>query len=45
MVRRLVILNAATTVTNPSPFTGLDMSRLLADAVGVPDLSRRARGA
>jgi hypothetical protein len=31
--------------TNLLPFTGLDGSWLLADAVGVPDLSRRARGA
>jgi hypothetical protein len=45
MVHRFVILNAATIGTNLLPFTGLDGSWLLADAVGVPDLSRRARGA
>ena len=45
MVHRFVILNAATIATNLLPFTGLDGSWLLADAVGVPDLSRRARGA
>ena len=45
MVHRFVILNAATIATNLLPFTGLDGAWLLADAVGVPDLSRRARGA
>jgi hypothetical protein len=45
MLHRFVILNAATIATNLLPFTGLDGSWLLADAVGVPDLSRRARGA
>jgi hypothetical protein len=45
MVHRFVILNAATIATNLLPFTGLDGAWLLADAAGVPDLSRRARGA
>ena len=45
MVHRFVILNAATIATNLLPFTGLDGAWLLANAVGVPDLSRRARGA
>ena len=45
MVHRFVILNAATIATNLLPFTGLDGSWLVADGVGVPDLSRRARGA
>ncbi len=45
LLHRFVILNAATIATNLLPFTGLDGSWLLADALGVPDLSRRARGA
>jgi len=45
LLHRFVILNAATIATNLLPFTGLDGSWLLADAAGVPDLSRRSRGA
>jgi hypothetical protein len=45
LLHRFVILNAATIATNLLPFTGLDGSWLLADAAGVPDLSRRSSGA
>jgi hypothetical protein len=45
LLHRFVILNAVTIATNLLPFTGLDGSWLLADAAGVPDLSRRSRGA
>jgi hypothetical protein len=45
LIHRFVILNAVTIVSNLLPFTGLDGSWVLADAVGIPDLSRRARGA
>jgi hypothetical protein len=45
LLHRFVILNAATITTNLLPFTGLDGSWLLADAAGVPDLTRRSRGA
>jgi hypothetical protein len=45
MLHRFVILNAVTIASNLLPFTGLDGAWLLADAVGMPDLSRRARGA
>jgi hypothetical protein len=44
LLHRFVILNAATIATNLLPFTGLDGSWLLADAVGAPDLARRCRG-
>jgi hypothetical protein len=44
LLRRFVILNAATIATNLIPFTGLDGAWLLADITGTPDLSRRARG-
>jgi hypothetical protein len=44
LLHRFVILNAATIATNLMPFTGLDGSWLLADAVGAPDLTRRCRG-
>jgi hypothetical protein len=40
-----VLLNAFTIATNLLPFTGLDGSWLLADTTGVPDLTRRSRGA
>jgi hypothetical protein len=45
LLHRFVILNAATIATNLAPFTGLDGSWLLADAVRAPDLARRSRGA
>jgi hypothetical protein len=45
MLHRFVILNAVTIASNLLPFTGLDGAWLLADAVGMPNLSRRARGA
>jgi hypothetical protein len=45
LVHRFVILNAATIATNLLPFTGLDGAWLLADALGVPDLGPRSRGA
>jgi hypothetical protein len=45
LLHRFVILNAATIASNLLPFTGLDGSWLLADAVGVPDLTRRSSGA
>ena len=45
LLHRFVILNAATIATNLLPFTGLDGSWLLADAAGVPDLTRRSHGA
>jgi hypothetical protein len=44
IMHRFVILNAVTILSNLLPFTGLDGSWLLADAAGIPDLSRRARG-
>jgi hypothetical protein len=44
LLHRFVLLNAATIATNLLPFTGLDGSWLLADAIGTPDLSRRCRG-
>jgi hypothetical protein len=44
LLHRFVILNAATIATNLAPFTGLDGSWLLADAVRAPDLARRSRG-
>lgn len=44
LLHRFVILNAATIATNLLPFTGLDGSWLLADALGAPDLTRRCRG-
>jgi len=45
LLHRFVILNAATIASNLLPFTGLDGSWLLADATGMPDLTRRSRGA
>jgi len=44
LLHRFVLLNAATIATNLLPFTGLDGSWLLADAIGTPDLARRSRG-
>lgn len=44
LLHRFVILNAATIATNLAPFTGLDGSWLLADAIRAPDLVRRSRG-
>jgi hypothetical protein len=44
LLHRFVLLNAATIATNLLPFTGLDGSWLLADAIGTPDLARRCRG-
>ena len=44
LLHRFVLLNAATIATNLLPFTGLDGSWLLADAIGIPDLVRRCRG-
>ncbi|MGH3173935.1 MAG: hypothetical protein ACRDPF_08740 [Streptosporangiaceae bacterium] len=45
LLHRFVLLNAATIATNLLPFTGLDGSWLLADAIRIPDLARRCRGA
>ena len=45
LLHRFVILNAATIATNLAPFTGLDGSWLLADALRAPDLGRRCHGA
>jgi hypothetical protein len=45
LLHRFVLLNAATIATNLLPFTGLDGAWLLADALGVPDLALRSRGA
>lgn len=45
LLHRFVLLNAATIATNLLPFTGLDGAWLLADALGVPDLALRCRGA
>jgi hypothetical protein len=44
IVHRFVLLNAAVIATNLLPFTGLDGSWLLADALHLPDLARRSRG-
>jgi hypothetical protein len=44
LLHRFVLLNAATIATNLLPFTGLDGSWLLADAMRTPDLARRCRG-
>ena len=44
LLHRFVLLNAATIATNLLPFTGLDGSWLLADALRTPDLARRSRG-
>jgi hypothetical protein len=44
LLHRFVLLNAATIATNLLPFTGLDGSWLLADAIRTPDLARRCRG-
>jgi hypothetical protein len=44
LLHRFVLLNAATIATNLLPFTGLDGSWLLADAMRTPDLTRRSRG-
>jgi hypothetical protein len=44
IVHRFVLLNALTIASNLVPFTGLDGSWLLADALHVPDLARRSRG-
>ena len=44
LLHRFVLLNAATIATNLLPFTGLDGSWLLADAIRIPDLARRCRG-
>ena len=44
IVHRFVLLNAVTIATNLLPFTGLDGSWLLADALRMPDLARRSRG-
>jgi hypothetical protein len=44
IVHRFVLLNAATIASNLLPFTGLDGSWLLADALHMPDLAQRARG-
>jgi hypothetical protein len=45
IVHRFVLLNAATIASNLLPFTGLDGSWLLADALRMPDLAHRSRGA
>ena len=45
LLHRFVILNAVTIATNLLPFTGLDGAWVLADALGVPDLGFRSRGA
>lgn len=44
IVHRFVLLNAAVIATNLLPFTGLDGSWLLADALHLPDLACRSRG-
>ena len=44
LLHRFVLLNAATVATNLLPFTGLDGSWLLADAMRTPDLIRRCQG-
>jgi len=44
IVHRFVILNALTIASNLAPFVGLDGHWLLADAIRMPDLARRARG-
>jgi hypothetical protein len=44
LLHRFVLLNAATIATNLLPFTGLDGSWLLADAIRTPDLARRSHG-
>jgi hypothetical protein len=44
IVHRFVLLNAVTIASNLVPFTGLDGSWLLADALRMPDLARRSRG-
>ena len=44
IVHRFVLLNAAVIATNLLPFTGLDGSWLLADALRLPDLAGRSRG-
>jgi hypothetical protein len=44
IVHRFVLLNAVTIATNLLPFTGLDGSWLLADALRMPDLASRSRG-
>lgn len=45
LLARFVALNAFNVVSNLLPFVGLDGSHILADAIGVPDLNRRSRGA
>jgi hypothetical protein len=42
---RFVLLNGANVASNLLPFVKLDGSWLLADAVGVPDMSQQAEGA
>ena len=44
IVHRFVLLNAAVIASNLLPFTGLDGSWLLADALRMPDLTRRSQG-
>jgi hypothetical protein len=44
IVHRFVLLNAAVIASNLLPFTGLDGSWLLADALRMPDLASRSRG-
>jgi hypothetical protein len=44
ILHRFVILNTLTIATNLAPFVGLDGHWLLADAIRMPDLARRARG-
>jgi hypothetical protein len=44
IVHRFVLLNAVTIASNLVPFTGLDGSWLLADALHLPDLARRSQG-
>jgi hypothetical protein len=45
VLHRFAVLNLVNVVSNLLPFVGLDGSLLLADAVRVPDLTRRSRGA
>jgi hypothetical protein len=44
IVHRFVLLNASVIASNLLPFTGLDGSWLLADALRMPDLASRSRG-
>src|SRR5262249_7461876 len=44
ILHRVVLLNAAVIASNLLPFTGLDGSWLLADALHIPDLAQRSRG-